>query len=76
MNNRPPSAMSAPAPYGVDLVTWEYKSFVLDAKKMSDPKTMDPINELGAQGWELVNTMPGNMGVSQILYTFKRPRRR
>ncbi len=76
MNNRPLSTMSAPAPYGTDLVTWEYKSFVLDAKKMNDPKTMDPINELGAQGWELVNTMPGNMGVSQILYTFKRPRHR
>jgi len=65
-----------PAARDTDPITWEYKSFVLDAKKMSDPKTMDPINELGAQGWELVNTMPGNTIVSQILYTFKRPRRR
>jgi len=75
MNNRAPDRVWASTAPDSDLVTWEYKSFVLDAKKMSDPRTMDPINELGAQGWELVNTMPGNTIVSQILYTFKRPRR-
>ncbi len=76
MNNRPPNTMSSSAPYGVDLVTWEYKSLVIDAKKMNDPRTMEPLNELGAQGWELVNAMPGNTVVREILYTFKRPRRR
>ncbi len=59
-----------------DLVTWEYKSLVIEAKKMHDPRTMDPLNELGAQGWEMVNAMPGNTVVKDILYTFKRPRRR
>ncbi len=62
------------APDG-DLVTWEYKSLVIEAKKMHDPRTMDPLNELGAQGWEMVNAMPGNAVVKDILYTFKRPRR-
>jgi len=59
-----------------DLVIWEYKSLVIEAKKMHDPRTMDPLNELGAQGWEMVNAMPGNTVVKDILYTFKRPRRR
>ncbi len=59
-----------------DPVTWEYKSLVIEGKKMHDPRTMDPLNELGAQGWELVNAMPANAVVREILYTFKRPRRR
>ena len=66
----------APAVPNSDLVTWEYKSLVIEGKKMHDPRTMDPLNELGAQGWEMVNAMPANAVVREILYTFKRPRRR
>ncbi len=66
----------APAAPDNDLVTWEYKSLVIEGKKMHDPKTMDPVNELGAQGWEMVNAMPANAVVREILYTFKRPRHR
>jgi len=49
---------------------------VLDAKKMNDPKYVQPLNELGDQGWELVSTSPGNTVVSQMVYMFKRPKRR
>jgi hypothetical protein len=76
MNSQLPSTMPVPTPYGVDLVTWEYKSLILDGKKMEDPKTMEPLNQLGAEGWELVNAMPANAVVKAVLYTFKRPRRR
>jgi len=36
-----------PAAHDSDLVTWEYKSLILDGKKMEDPKTMEPLNLLG-----------------------------
>jgi len=65
-----------PAAHDSDLVTWEYKSLILDGKKMEDPKTMEPLNLLGAEGWEMVNAMPANAVVKAVLYTFKRPRRR
>ncbi len=64
------------SPSGQDYQRWEYKTFVLDAKKMNDPKYVQPLNELGDQGWELVSTSPGNTVVSQMVYIFKRPKRR
>ncbi len=52
---------------------WEYKTVVLPAKKMNDPKYVEPLNEFGRQGWELVNTSGGNAVVSEMIYFFKRP---
>ncbi len=52
---------------------WEYKTVVLPAKKMNDPKYVEPLNEFGRQGWELVSTSGGNAVVSEMIYFFKRP---
>ncbi len=76
MNSQLPRSTSPSAGYGDSSITWEYKSLVIEGKKIHDPKTMEPLNELGAQGWELVNAMPANAVVREILYTFKRPRPR
>ncbi len=76
MRNQAPNPATGPfAPYAgtQDVQQWEYKTVVLKAKGMNDPKFNQPLNELGRQGWELVSTTPGNLGVGYICFFFKKP---
>jgi len=59
-----------------DTQQWEYRTRVLPAKKMDNPHYPDPLNELGDDGWEMVNALPGNTVVADVIYVFKRPKRR
>jgi len=43
---------------------------------MDNPHYPDPLNELGDDGWEMVNALPGNTVVADVIYVFKRPKRR
>lgn len=47
---------------------WEYASILNDG-----PASRDTLNELGAEGWELVSIIQGAQTL-QLLYVFKRPK--
>ena len=71
----PSTAVSsvAPSTHTQDIQQWEYQTVVLKAKGMDDPRFNRPLNDLGREGWELVSTAPGNLGVGYICFFFKRP---
>ncbi len=50
------------------MTLWEYASILSDG-----PASKPTLDELGAQGWELVSVLQGHTS-SQILYVFKRPK--
>ena len=49
------------------MTLWEYASILVDS-----PASKTTLDDLGAQGWELVSVLQGHTS-SQILYVFKRP---
>lgn len=62
--------------------TWEYKSIELSAhgwlhRKIDHAKLEVMLNELGRDGWELVNAFDTNWGhgaTQDVIAIFKRPR--
>ena len=61
---------------------WEYKSIALAAHgffggKIDQEKFEEMLNELGREGWELVNAFDTNQGhgaTRDVIAVFKRPR--
>ena len=49
------------------MTRWEYASILVDA-----PASKTTLDDLGAQGWELVSVLQGHAS-AQLLYVFKRP---
>jgi hypothetical protein len=49
------------------MTRWEYASIVQEA-----PANKATLDELGAEGWELVSVLQGT-GTGSLLYIFKRP---
>jgi hypothetical protein len=49
------------------MTRWEYSSILEDA-----PASKATLDELGAQGWELVSVLQGTQS-QKLLYVFKRP---
>jgi len=56
------------------LQQWEYKTLVLEAKKMNDPRYVDPLDDLGLDGWELVSMTPYDLTSKYMAFAFKRAR--
>ncbi len=50
------------------MTLWEYASILVDS-----PASKTTLDELGAQGWELVSVLQGHTS-AQLLYVFKRPK--
>ncbi len=77
-NQLPGSSPASASPYAdaTDSPHWEYMIKVLPAKKMNDANYVDPLNGFGRDGWEMVSMTPYDTVVSQMVYAFKRPRRR
>jgi hypothetical protein len=50
------------------MTTWEYASILSDG-----PAKKETLDELGADGWELVSLLQGTQ-TQQLLYVFKRPK--
>lgn len=50
------------------MTLWEYASILVD-----EPAAKPVLDDLGAQGWELVSVVQGNTS-SKLLYVFKRPK--
>ncbi len=77
MRNQAPGSTSMPlssyADAG-DTEQWEYKIIVKKVDGVDAPAYADPLNQLGAQGWELVNVTPGNAMVKHYVYFFKKRR--
>ncbi len=72
----PSMASTASQGSAVDSQAWEVKIIVLEAKKMNDPKFVDPLNDLAAQGWEPVTMSPYDALIKYMAFYFKRPKRR
>ncbi len=79
MRNQVPSSPPASTSLyagATDSQYWEYMIKVLPAKKMNELNYVDPLNEFGRDGWEMVGMTPYDTVVSQMVYAFKRPRHR
>lgn len=50
------------------MTLWEYASILVD-----EPATKPVLDDLGAQGWELVSIVQGHTS-ARLLYVFKRPK--
>ncbi len=77
MRNQVPGSFAAPtSPYAgaPDPEQWEYNIIVKKVDGVDAPAYADPLNQLGAQGWELVSVTPGNAMVKHYVYFFKRRR--
>jgi hypothetical protein len=55
-------------------VTWEYQIITLNIDK--DTPHLRTLNQLGAEGWELVSVLPNSFDDlrCEMTYVFKRPR--
>ncbi len=77
MRNQVPGSSLAPTSTytgAASLQQWEYKTLVLEAKKMNDPRYVDPLDNLGTDGWELVSMTPYDLTSKYMAFAFKRPR--
>lgn len=77
MRNQVPGSGSMPPSSYVDAgdtEQWEYKIIVKKVDGVDAPAYADPLNQLGAQGWELVSVTPGNAMVKHYVYFFKKRR--
>jgi hypothetical protein len=55
-------------------VTWEYQILTLSIEK--DKSHVRTLNQMGAEGWELIAVLPSSFDdlLRDMTYVFKRPR--